>query len=96
MGKLTKNEVKKLLKLVRKDIWKGIKEEAKEKNGSMDPIIIDDVCIEMGVEDEVPVSKASKVKGKASKGKVKSSALTRCIYICYVIGGTRICRKICY
>ena len=91
MGKITKKEIKKLLKAARKKEFRKciedqIIKEANKKTGSADPIVID-ACIEIGVE---------KTEGVVSSGKIQSSALRRCTYICYVIGGTRICRRICY
>jgi hypothetical protein len=91
MDKITDKELKKLLKKTRKknfrdDVQDAVKEHANDKLGDTVPIVID-ACIEIGVENN---------EGMVSSGKTQSSALRRCTYICYVIGGTRICRKICY
>ena len=91
MDKITDKELKKLLKKTRKkkfrdDVQDAVKEHANNKLGGAVPIVID-ACIEIGVE---------KTEGVVSSGKIQSSALRRCTYICYVIGGTRICRRICY
>ena len=91
MDKITGKELKKLLKKTRKkkfrdDVQDAVKKQANEKIGDTVPIVID-VCVKIGVEN---------TEDMVSSGKAKSNALRRCTYICYVIGGTRICRRICY
>jgi len=91
MDKITKKELKKLLKKTRtkkfrEEVEDKVKEEAKSKLGDTDSIVIA-ANIEIGVVN---------TEDKVASGKVKSNALRRCTYICYVIGGARICREICY
>jgi len=93
MAKITKKKLDKIFKKVnkkfRKDVQDLVKAVAKEKAGDAgaDSIVIDDISVEIAFENP---------ERKASIAKSESAALTRCIYYCYVIGGTRICRKICY
>ena len=97
MGKLTKKKLDKLFKKLdkkfRKDMQNLVKAAAKEKIGDaeVDSIVLDDVSIEITSENTESMASSSKSKSKASK----SSASARCIYYCYVRGGTRICIRIC-
>ena len=108
MGKITKKKLKKQLKKVhdkkfKKCLRKLVMEAADEQIGDdeADEIAIKDISIEIisapsGSMPSCVESKARRSKGKG-KSKVKSMALTRCVYYCYVRGGTRICRKLfCY
>jgi len=101
MGKLTKKMFNKHLdhicnkKKFRKKEKKFLQEvqgqvamAAIEKLGDdeLDSIVIDDVSIEItAVNSEIKASNKS-----------KSMAAKQCFIYCYVIGGQRICRTICY
>jgi hypothetical protein len=94
MEKLTKKMLDKHFKKVykkafRKAVQKHVKAVAIGKLGDTgsDRIVIDDISIE--ITSENPQSKVSSAKSI-------SKASARCFYYCYVIGGERICRKICY
>jgi hypothetical protein len=100
MEKLTKKMLDKHFKKVykkafRKAVQKHVKAVAIGKLGGTgsDRIVIDDISIE--ITSENPESKVSSAKS-ISSAKTISKASARCFYYCYVIGGERICRKICY
>ena len=108
MGKITKKKIEKHLKKVHyrkfKKCLRDLVAEAVDEqigDGAADQIEIKDISIEIisapsGSMPSCVESKARRSKGKG-KSKVKSMALTRCVYYCYVRGGTRICRKLfCY
>jgi hypothetical protein len=58
----------------------------------MERIVIDNVSIEICSED--PEGKV--LSGKSAGAAFSGDASTSCIYYCYVIGGRRICRKVCW
>ena len=67
----------------------------------MDKIVIDNVSIEIWPEDpnsavptEVPDMRAAGVNPLTATA--ADSTATRCFYYCYVIGGRRICQRICW
>lgn len=107
MGKLTKKKLKKHLKGVhkkkhkKKTLAKEIDEHVRaivirelEAHGDegMEKIVIDDVSIEISSEDpEIEASSARSATAPAAR-----NAAARCCYYCYVIGGTKICRQICW
>ena len=81
MGNITEKEIKKLVKLVRKDVGKKIEEEAIKYIGT-NPIKFDMQVedIEMGVNDSPSE---------------KLNTLTDCYYICITIFGVRYCWQYC-
>ena len=100
MEKLTKKMLDKHFKKVykkafRKAVQEHVKAVAIGKLGGTgsDRIVIDDISIE--ITSENPQSKVSSAKSITSAKSI-SKASARCFYYCYVIGGERICRKICY
>jgi hypothetical protein len=79
----------------------AIKELEAHGDEGMEKIVIDNISIEIWSENpesmvarEQPAILASSAKPAMMAS--ADEALTRCYYYCYVIGGTRICRKICW
>ena len=79
----------------------AIKELEAHGDEGMEKIVIDNISIEIWPEnpenmapDAKPVIMASSAKHAMMASADEAS--TRCFYYCYVIGGTRICRKICW
>ena len=94
MKKITKNILnKRFMKVYDKAFRKAVQEHVKAVaigklgDAGSDHIVIDDISLE--ITSENPEIKASSTESK-------SKASARCFYYCYVIGGERICRKICY
>ena len=107
MGKITKKMLEKHFKGIhkktrkKKTLGKEVEEHVKsiaiaqlEAHGDdgMERIVIDNVTIEIWPEDPEGMVSSGKSAGAAFSG----DASTRCIYYCYVIGGRRICRKVCW
>ena len=107
MGKITKKILEKHFKGMhkktrkKKTLGKEIDEHVKsiamaklEAHGCdcMDSIIIDNVSIEICSEDP----EGKELSGKSAGAAFSGDASTSCIYYCYVIGGRRICRKVCW
>ena len=107
MAKITKKKLEKHLKGVykktrkKKTLGKEIEEYVKsvaikelEAHGDdgMEKIVIDNVSIEIWADDPESMASSAKLAVAASE----AVASTRCYYYCYVIGGRRICRKICW
>jgi len=94
MGKITKKKLDKEFKQVyskkfRKKVQELVKEAAKGKLGEdgSDCVVLDDVSIMITSENPNSLGSSATSKSNAAAG---------CFYYCYVIGGSRICRKICY
>ena len=107
MGKITKKMLEKHFKGIykktrkKKTLGKEIEEHVKsiaiaqlEAHGDdgMERIFIDNVSIEICSED--PEGKVS--SGKSAGAAFSGDASTSCFYYCYVIGGRRVCRKVCW
>jgi hypothetical protein len=107
MGKITKKKFDKHFKdackkkhkkkTLRKEIdelVKSIAIDELEKHGDdgMEKIVIDNVSIE--ILSELPSTTESGVQPEGMAA--AAAASSNCFYYCYVIGGTRICRKICW
>jgi hypothetical protein len=107
MGKITKKKFDKHFKaackkkLKKKTLRKEIDELVKsiamtelDKHGDegMEKIVIDNVSIE--ILSELPPTTEADVKPESMAA--AAAASSNCFYYCYVIGGQRICRKICW
>lgn len=107
MGKITKKKLEKHFKNIykktrkKKTLGKEIEEHVKSiaikelqahGDDGMEKIVIDNISIEIWSEN--PESMASSVGAAVVTSGADAS--TRCYYYCYVIGGRRICRKICW
>ena len=88
-----KKHKKKTLRKEIDELMKSIAIKELEAHGEegMEKIVIDNVSIE--ILSELPTSTASGEKPESMAS--ASAAASNCFYYCYVIGGTRICRKIC-
>lgn len=107
MGKISKKKLEKHFKGVHKKkrknktLGKEIEEYVKsvafkelEAHGDdgLEKIVIENVSIEIWSEDPGKAVSSARSAIVASEATVA----TRCFYYCYVIGGRRICRKICW
>jgi 3-deoxy-D-manno-octulosonate 8-phosphate phosphatase KdsC-like HAD superfamily phosphatase len=70
----------------------AIKELEAHGDDGLEKIVIENVSIEIWSEDPEKVVASARSAIVASE----ATASTRCFYYCYVIGGRRICRKICW
>lgn len=89
-----KKHKKKTLRKEIDELVKSIVIDELKKHGDdgMEKIVIDNVSIE--ILSEPPPSTASSVQPASMAS--ATAASTNCFYYCYVIGGKRICRKICW
>lgn len=107
MGKITKKKLEKHLKGMykikrkKKTLGKEIDEQVKslaikelEAHGDevMEKIVIDNISIEIWSENPESIGSSATSVTMASQ----ANASTNCYYYCYVIGGRRICRQICW
>jgi hypothetical protein len=107
VGKITKKKFEKYFKDVCKkkrkkkklgreidELVKSIAMEQLDAHGDegMEKIVIDNVSIEISSENPEVMAASATPEGMASAG----AASTNCFYVCYVIGGRRICRKVCW
>ncbi|MGB5715588.1 MAG: hypothetical protein WBN81_00655 [Gammaproteobacteria bacterium] len=94
MKKITKKILNKRFKKIynkafRKAVQEHVKAVAIGKLGDdgSDHIVIDNISLEITSDNPEIMASSTESASKAS---------ARCFYYCYVIGGERICRKICY
>ena len=107
MGKITKKKLEKHFNGVCKKTGKkktlgkeidelvksiAIKELEAHGDEGMEKIVIDNVAIEILSENPESMALSAKPESMASA----SVASTSCFYYCYVIGGRRVCQKICW
>ncbi len=97
-----KNKKKKFGKRIEEVVRSlAIKEIAARGEDGMDKIVISNVSIEIWSDDPSDLASSTENAMRASaanpaSAKTTNAASSNCFYYCYVIGGRRICQKICW